>query len=89
MNTEAGVRAVAESKPIQPDGVERYIKSKFGDALAETRKAMIELANGFEPDELASQAFSLYEQFRPKIPEGVRGWGAKGELDLARIRRLR
>ena len=88
-NTEAGVRAVAESKPIQPDGVERYLESKFGDALAETRKVMMELAYGFEPEELASQAFSLYEQFRPRIPEGVRGWGAKGELDLARISRLR
>ena len=87
-NTEAGVRAVAGSRPIQPDGVERYLESKFGDALAETRKVMMELANGFEPEELASQAFSLYEQFRPRIPEGVRGWGAKGELDLARIRRL-
>jgi hypothetical protein len=28
------------------------------------------------------RAFSLYERFRPVIPEGVRGWGAKGELDL-------
>lgn len=88
VNTEAGVRAVAKSRPIQPNGVERYLESKFGDSLAESRKAMIGLANGFEPDELASQAFRLYEQFRPRIPEGVRGWGAKGELDLARIRRL-
>ena|ERR1043166_463661 len=88
VNTQVGVRAVAESKPIQPDGVERYLESKFGDALAETRRAMMDLASGLEPDELAAQAFSLYEQFRPRIPEGVRGWGAKGELDLARIRRL-
>jgi RNA-binding protein len=29
------------------------------------------LANAFDPDELAQQGFSLYEQFRPKIPEGV------------------
>ena len=27
-------------------------------------------------------------QFRPEIPEGVRGWGAKGELDLGRVRTL-
>src|SRR3974390_2531073 len=26
VNTEAGVRAVVESKPIQPDGVERYLE---------------------------------------------------------------
>ncbi len=88
VNTEAGVRAVAESKPIQPEGVERYLEGKFGDALEEARKAMMELAHSFEPDELASRAFGLYEQFRPNIPEGVRGWGAKGELDLGPIRKL-
>ena len=88
VNTEAGVRAVAESRPVKPDGVERYLKTKFGDALAETRSAMMDLASGSEPDELASRAFSLNEQFRTRIPEGVRSWGAKGELDLARIRRL-
>ena len=41
-----------------------------------------------KPDELAQRGFGLYEQFRPKIPEGVSGWGAKGELDLDGIRRL-
>jgi hypothetical protein len=88
VNTAAGVRAVADAKPIQPEGVERYLQSKFGDALAEARKAMTELAKALEPDELAMRAFGLYEQFRPKIPEGVRGWGAKGELDLSLIRKL-
>jgi len=88
VNTEAGVRAVADSKPIQPEGVERYLESKFGDALPEARKAMMQLAGALEPEELASRAFGLYEQFRPKIPEGVRGWGAKGELDLGLVRKL-
>ena len=49
---------------------------------------MIELANALDPDNLAQRRFSLYEQFRPEIPEGVSGWGAKGELDLGRIRKL-
>ena len=89
VNTDQGVRAVIESKPIEPEGVERYLESKFGDALPEVRKAMIELASAFEPDDLAQRGFGLYEQFRPVIPEGVRGWGAKGELDLEQIRKLR
>jgi len=42
MNTEEGVRAVIKSKPIEPEGVERYLESKFGDALPEVRKAMTE-----------------------------------------------
>ena len=33
-------------------------------------------------------AHTLYEHFRPAIPEGVRGWGAKGELDLKAIEKL-
>ena len=88
VNTDQGVRAVIKSKPVEPEGVERYLESKFGDALPEVRKAMTELANALKPDELAQKGFGLYEQFRPKIPEGVQGWGAKGDLDLGRISKL-
>jgi hypothetical protein len=35
-----------------------------------------------------TNAFSLYEEFRPAIPEGMTGWGAKGKLDIDRIRSL-
>ena len=30
MTTKEGVRAVVKSKPIDPEGVERYLESKFG-----------------------------------------------------------
>jgi hypothetical protein len=82
------VRAVVESKPIDPEGVERYLEGKFGDALPDVRKAMTELAHALKPDELARKGFNLYEQFRPVIPEGVQGWGAKGDLDLGPISKL-
>ena len=88
VNTDQGVRAVIKSKPIEPEGVERYLEGKFGDALPEVRKAMTELALALKPDDLAQRGFGLYEQFRPSIPEGVQGWGAKGELDLGLIRKL-
>src|ERR1035437_7375115 len=88
MTTEEGVRAVIKSKPNEPQGVERYLESKFEDALTEVRKTMTKMAAAFKPDELAQRGFGLYEQFRPKIPEGVQGWGAKGELDLGRISKL-
>ena len=52
------------------------------------RKAMKELTAAFDPEELAQRGFSLYEQFRPQIPEAVVGWGAKGELNLGAIRKL-
>ena len=74
--------------PRSGAGVERYLEGKFGDALPKTRKALTELANALKPDDLAQRGFGLYEQFRPAIPEGVQGWGAKGELDLGRISKL-
>ena len=49
---------------------------------------MTELANALKPDQLAQRGFGLYEQFQPVIPEGIRGWGAKGELDFGRISKL-
>jgi hypothetical protein len=88
VNTDDRVRAVLKFKPIEPETVERYLESKFGEPLPQVRKAMMELANALDPDELAQQRFSLYEQFRPEIPEGVGGWGATGEVDLGRIRKL-
>jgi hypothetical protein len=87
-NTEGGIRATQRGKPIHPESVERYLAGKFGDDLKAVRSAMEKLARAYRPKELAGRAFSLYEAFRPTIPEGERGWGAKGDLDLGLIERL-
>jgi hypothetical protein len=50
---------------------------------------MEELAKARTPAQLETQGFALYEKFRPQIPEGKKGWGAKGELDLDLVRSLR
>ena len=88
VNTADGVRAVTKDKQIEPTSVERYLESKFGESLETAGAAMRDLAKGFRPEQLSKDAFSLYERFRPAIPEGVRGWGAKGKLDIDRIRSL-
>jgi hypothetical protein len=88
INTPYGVRAVTKDQPIESKSVERYLESKFGESLGAARAAMRDLTNAFKPEQLRTSAFSLYEQFRPAIPEGVRGWGAKGTLDPSRIRSL-
>jgi hypothetical protein len=88
-NTDEGIRAVVKDKPIDPAAVEKYLSGKFGENLEAVRAAMEELAGAFEADELAERAYKLYEEFRPQIPPGKRGWGAKGELDLSRLRSLR
>jgi hypothetical protein len=68
--------------------VERYLESKFGESLGIVSEAMRDLAKAFRPEQLSTEAFKLYEDFRPAIPAGVTGWGAKGELDIGRIRGL-
>lgn len=83
-----GVRAVSRGKPIGPEAVEEYLDSKFGDDLKGVRAAMKRLAKGYTPAELAEQAYPLYERFRPAIPAGKAGWGAKGSLELDLIGRL-
>ena len=88
VKTARGLRAAEKGKAGSATSVERYLKEKFGDALPEARAAMERLARAYEPDDLEEIGFSLYEQFRPRIPAGARGWGAKGVLDLDLIRSL-
>lgn len=88
INTAEGVRAVTKDKPIDPKSVERYLESKFGASLGRVSEAMHDLAKTFPPEQLSMEAFRLYERFRPAIPTGVTGWGAKGDLQIERIRGL-
>ncbi len=88
VKTEKGLRATIKGKPIEPEGVERYLANKFGDVLPEAQQAMEKLARSKKADALAAQAYLLYEAFRPEIPSGTKGWGAKGELDLKKLESL-
>jgi len=88
LRTTHGIRAAIRGEAIEPRPVQEYLVKKFGPDLPEVRKAMETLARSLEPDALAAQAFRLYEKFRPQIPEGTRGWGAAGELDLGLLQRL-
>ena len=87
-HTKEGLRALDRGRASNPEVVEHYLESKFGDALGAARAAMAALAESIAPADLDRQAFGLYEKFRPEIPAGTRGWGASGELDLAFIRSL-
>jgi hypothetical protein len=81
----AEIRALTKDKPIDPDSVRRYLQKKFGENLGEVSAAMETLAGSYEPQELNRIAFQFYEKFRPDIPRGKRGWGAKGELNMQKI----
>lgn len=88
LNTRDGIRAVQKDKPVEPASVQRYLEQKFGPDLPAVRSAMETLAQSFDPETLAARSYALYEKFRPEIPEGVKGWGAAGDLDLDLIRSL-
>jgi hypothetical protein len=49
---------------------------------------MQKLVKAYKPKELTERAYLLYERFRPDIPAGKKGWGAKGDLDLGLIEQL-
>jgi hypothetical protein len=89
INTAQGIRAVAKDKPVNPPSVQRYLENKFGESLGDVRAAMEELASSYQLEELGRKAYPLYEKFRPEIPEGKKGWGAPGDLDLTLIRSLK
>ncbi len=88
VETAKGLRAAADGKAMDPSSVERYLRQKFKEDLPEVRRVMQALAESLGPEELERRAFDLYEKFRPEVPEGKRGWGAMGELDLAKIEKM-
>ncbi|MBD3367532.1 MAG: hypothetical protein GF405_05075 [Candidatus Eisenbacteria bacterium] len=88
VETDDGIRAVKKDKEIDPEKVRDYLERKFGEDLDDVRRAMDDLASSLDGEELAERAYALYESFRPDIPSGRKGWGAKGDLDLGLIRSL-
>ena len=77
-----------DGKADSPEAVEKYLAGKFGAALEDARAAMQKLAAAHAKDDLAAKAYALYEKFRPAVPPGTTGWGAKGVLDLAALAKL-
>jgi hypothetical protein len=88
VRTPEGIRALEKGKPADPDSVRRYLESRFKGAFEDAKDAMTALARSIPRERLADEAFTLYEQFRPAVPAGAKGWGAAGTLDLGRIRAL-
>jgi hypothetical protein len=88
VQTSEGLRATANGQPIDPARARRYLDRAFGRDLAAVQMALEALAQAYPQEQLAARAYALYAQFRPAVPEGVKGWGAKGELRLDAIRAL-
>jgi hypothetical protein len=80
-----GLRAAEDSKSASARRARAYVQKAFGAHLPAAEAAMRQLAGSLPPEELNRAGFRLYERFRPEVPPGAQGWGAKGVLDLARI----
>ena len=72
-HTNEGLRALSGESPIHPQSVQKYLESKFGDALEEVSRAMLELAKSLPPPQLVEKAYALYEKFKPEIPPEKKG----------------
>ena len=83
--TKAGLRALDHGHAASPGPAWAYVERAFGEHLPTVRRAMEHLAASMPPDELNRVGFRLYEHFRPEVPAGAKGWGAKGILDLKAI----
>ncbi|PPJ52731.1 hypothetical protein CBER1_11352 [Cercospora berteroae] len=69
---------------------EDTLKKKYGgdETYNKVRKAMLGALEGRKgkEEELSKRGFHMYEDFRPSVAPGQKGWGRKGELSLKRIR---
>ena len=75
-HTDEGLRALSGENPIRSESVQKYLQSKFGDALNDVSEAMLALAKSFLPSQLAEKGYALNEKFRPEIPRGKKRAGA-------------
>ncbi|KAL1596456.1 hypothetical protein SLS60_009102 [Paraconiothyrium brasiliense] len=68
------------------------LRKKFGDAEYERVKECFEeaLASWGEDDEeqIDKEAFQFYEDFRPTVSSGQKGWGRKGALNLDTVKNV-
>lgn len=80
--------ALVGSEPKGKPGNEEPLRKKFGeqyDSVKTSFEAALESWKGDE-EELNKKAFGFYEEFRPTVKSGQKGWGRKGELSLEKVR---
>ena len=89
--TKEGMRACDERQfPITSAPIVRYLQNAFGPNYARVYGAMKELALSYgDVDRLDAVAYDMYTKFRPEVPAGSQGWGAKGLLDIEKILALK
>lgn len=80
-------QALVGDKP--KPGNESALSKKFGQEHYERAKRAFQDALGSwegREIELDGEAFKMYEEFRPTVPPGQKGWGRKGQLNLESVK---
>ncbi|KAI6823209.1 hypothetical protein KC340_g11873 [Hortaea werneckii] len=80
-------KALVGDKP--KPGNESALSKKFGQEQYEMAKGAFQDALGSwkgRESELDREAFKMYEEFRPTVPPGQKGWGRKGQLNLENVK---
>ncbi|KAI7277800.1 hypothetical protein KC345_g6407 [Hortaea werneckii] len=80
-------QALVGDKP--KPGNESALRKKFGQDQYEMAKRAFQDALGSwkgRESDLDRQAFKMYEEFRPTVPPGQKGWGRKGQLNLEYVK---
>lgn len=81
--------AVVGSEGKGKPGDEEALRRKFGEGEYErVRSAFDDALKSWKGDEeeLNKRGFGMYEEFRPDVSKGQKGWGRKGELRLENVR---
>ena len=81
--------ALVGDKPKKAN--ESALKHKFGDdAYERTRSILKDSLTTWKDseEELNARAFHMYEDFRPTVPPGQKGWGRKGQLNLEAVKQV-
>lgn len=83
-----GDSVIVKGKPKTTREVSLVRKYGSDESYGKAKDAMVEALQDWrgKEDELDGKAFHMYEQFRPDVAKGQKGWGRKGELHLSKIR---
>lgn len=69
---------------------EETLEKKYGGRYGDVKgmfEGVLKEWKGRE-EELSKAAFGMYEDFRPNVAKGQKGWGRKGELSLENVRKV-
>ena len=78
----ADIDAIKDRHPV----FRQYCSPLF--VFQDAKAALNTLADSYKPEDIGEHCYHLYEQFRPTIASGQKGWGQKGQLDLVQIKGL-